>query len=68
MDLHVKYPNVIVRPDDATCGEAHTIFIIGKIMDMERIEGLLFDSWSTCGNVSYGKEEKEYLDSRKGRK
>ena len=42
-------------------------FITGKTIDRHQVDGLLFDSWSTCGNVDYDKQMKAYLDSRIGR-
>ncbi|MFA5346558.1 MAG: hypothetical protein WC294_00305 [Methanoregula sp.] len=68
--LLAKHPEAEVRYSDGivTYGGDRTFFFVGTKIEMNRVRGRIFDSWSTCGNVSYGLEEKEYLDSRIGRK
>ena len=75
--LRVKMANLLARHPEATVhhaegiatyGEDRTFFIVGKEIEMCRVAGKVFDSWSTCGNVGYDKQMKAYLDSRIGRK
>jgi hypothetical protein len=72
MDLRSKHPEATLSAPGQTVIYAEydgnkTMFVTGATINMHYIRGMLFDSWSTCGNVIYGKEEKEYLDSRIGR-